>query len=168
MSESANQERRTGRTKESLEKFMQRKRDASASKFNAKFSAKFSVGPSEIDGQGLFAGTSLPARRKIGELTGERISRAAARRRAQRRERVAIVELYDGTAIDAERGGNEFTFINHACRPNLYMRIFGAHVEFYTLRRIAAGEELTCNYGETHHDGQRKCGCRSDNCRGFI
>jgi SET domain-containing protein len=139
---------------------MQRKRDLGE--------LKFSVAPSTIDGSGLFALTRLPARRKIGELTGERISRAAARRRARKRERVAIVELNDGTAIDAAREGNEFAFVNHACRPNLYMRIMGAHVEFYTLRRIAAGEELTCNYGETHHDGQRKCGCRSDNCRGFI
>lgn len=139
---------------------MERKKDSGAS--------RFSVAPSRIDGNGLFAEASLPARRKIGELTGERISRAAARRRARTRERVAIVELYDGTAIDAARDGNEFAFINHACRPNLYMRILGAHVEFYTLRRIAAGEELTCNYGETHHAGQRKCGCRSDNCRGFI
>jgi SET domain-containing protein len=129
--------------------------------------AKYRVGPSTIDGTGLFAAHSLPARRKIGELAGERISRAAARRRARTRERVAIVELYDGTAIDAAQG-NEFSFINHACRPNLYMRIFNAHVEFYTLRRIAAGEELTCDYGLTHHDGKLRCGCRSDNCRGFI
>lgn len=127
----------------------------------------FVVAPSRIDGRGLFTGTSLPARRKIGELAGERISRAAARRRARTRERVAIVELNDGTAIDAANG-NEFSFVNHACRPNLYMRIFGAHVEFYTLRRIRAGEELTCNYGETHHNGKRACGCGSDNCRGFI
>ena len=127
----------------------------------------FIVAPSAIDGSGLFTRRALPARRKIGELTGERISRMAARRRARKRERVAIVELNDGTAIDASQG-NCFAFVNHACHPNLYMRIIGAHVEFYTLRRVAAGEELTCNYGETHHDGQRRCNCRSDNCRGFI
>ena len=129
--------------------------------------SSYRIGPSRIDGQGLFAARSLPARRKIGELEGERISRAAARRRARTRARVAIVELYDGTAIDAVNG-NEFSFINHACRPNLYMRIFNAHVEFYTLRRINAGEELTCDYGLTHHDGKLRCECRSPDCRGFI
>jgi uncharacterized protein len=128
---------------------------------------RFIVAPSRIDGRGLFALKALPARRKIGELEGERISRAAARRRARTRERVAIVELNDGTAIDAANG-NEFSYINHACHPNLYMRVIGAHVEFYTLRSIRAGEELTCNYGETHHAGQRPCNCRSDNCCGFI
>lgn len=129
---------------------------------------QFIVGPSTIDGRGLFTRRPLPARRKIGELTGERVSRATARRRARTRERVAIVELHDGTAIDAAQQGNEFAFVNHACHPNTYMRVIGTHVEFYTLRRIAAGEELTCNYGETHHDGQRQCNCRSDNCRGFL
>lgn len=128
---------------------------------------RFRIAASRIEGRGLFAATALPPRRKIGELTGERISKAAARRRARLRERVAIVELNDGTAIDALHG-NEFSFVNHACRPNLYIRIFGAHVEFYTLRTVAAGEELTCDYGETHHDGRRRCGCQSDNCRGFI
>jgi SET domain-containing protein len=128
---------------------------------------QFVVGPSTIDGRGLFTRRPLPARKKIGELTGERISRVAARRRARTRERVAIVELNDGTAIDAANG-NEFSFINHACQPNLYMRIMGAHVEFYTLRPVRAGEELTCNYGETHHGGQRRCNCQSDNCCGFI
>lgn len=128
---------------------------------------KFKVGPSTIDGSGLFTDTALPARRKIGELTGERISLRAARRRAHQRERVAIVELNDGTAIDGARG-NEFAYVNHACQPNLYMRLNGARVEFYTLRLIKAGEELTCNYGETHHEGLRRCGCRSENCRGFI
>jgi SET domain-containing protein len=128
---------------------------------------RFIVARSRIDGRGLFALKALPARRKIGELEGERISRAAARRRARTRERVAIVELNDGTAIDAANG-NQFSYINHACHPNLYMRIIGAHVEFYTLRAIRAGEELTCNYGETHHAGKRPCNCRSDNCCGFI
>lgn len=137
------------------------------SKKSIRSELKFVTAPSEIDGSGLFAVTELPARRKIGEMTGERISKALARRRARTRERVAIVELGDGTAIDATQG-NEFAFVNHACQPNLYVRITGAHIEFYTLRRIAAGEELTCDYGETHHDGKRKCSCRSAKCRGFI
>jgi hypothetical protein len=27
-------------------------------------------------------------------------------------------------------------------------------VEFYALRRISPGEEITVNYGETHHEGK--------------
>lgn len=142
-------------------------RTINVSKKNIKGELKVFTALSEIDGTGLFAAVELPARRKIGEMTGERISKALARRRARRRERVAIVELDDGTAIDAAQG-NEFAFVNHACQPNLYVRIIGTHIEFYTLRLIAAGEELTCDYGETHHDGTRRCNCRSAKCREFI
>jgi SET domain-containing protein len=137
------------------------------SKKNIRSELKVVTALSAIDGTGLFAAVELPARRKLGEMTGERISKRLARRRARTRERVAIVELGDGTAIDAAQG-NEFAFVNHACQPNLYVRITGTHIEFYTLRRIRAGEELTCDYGETHHDGKRKCNCRSAKCRGFI
>jgi SET domain-containing protein len=41
-------------------------------------------------------------------------------------------------------------------------------VEFYSLRPIKAGEELTCDYGETHHDGRLPCRCGSVRCRGAL
>ena len=47
---------------------------------------KFAVNvkPSQIDGQGAFAGEAIPARRKIGEIRGESISVREAARRASR------------------------------------------------------------------------------------
>ena len=129
---------------------------------------KFEVGRSRIHGRGLFAREQLPARRKIGELGGEVISQAEARRRARRSHSIKIVELGDGTAIDASRGGNYFKYVNHSCTPNAFMRIAYGRLEFYTLRRIKPGEELTCNYGETHHDGKMRCKCGAEGCQGFI
>jgi SET domain-containing protein len=129
---------------------------------------KFEVRPSTIHGRGLFARSRLPARRKIGELGGERISQAEARRRARLHHSIKIVELGDGTAIDASRKGNHFKYVNHSCAPNAFMRIAYGRLEFYTLREIRAGEELTCNYGETHHDGSLACRCRSKGCQGYI
>jgi SET domain-containing protein len=41
-------------------------------------------------------------------------------------------------------------------------------VEFYTLRQVKKGEELTCDYGETHHDGKLPCKCGAGNCRKYI
>jgi SET domain-containing protein len=41
-------------------------------------------------------------------------------------------------------------------------------IEFYTLRQVKKGEELTCDYGETHHDGKLPCKCGAANCRGHI
>ena len=128
----------------------------------------FAVRRSRIDGQGLFASVPVRERRKIGEMTGERISEREARRRARKARRVVMVELGDGTAIDGSREGNQLRFINHSCSPNLYMRVYRGRVEFYALRAIRLGEELTCNYGASHHSGQLRCRCGSAKCRGYI
>ena len=126
------------------------------------------IRPSRIDGKGLFAKSAIPARKKIGELEGERVSVRTARRRAKTYERIAIVEIGDGTAIDASQGDTEFKYINHSCSPNSYMRTCYGRVEFYTLRDIRRGEEITCDYGITHHDGTKPCECGSRGCRKYI
>ncbi|MBS1914391.1 MAG: SET domain-containing protein-lysine N-methyltransferase [Bacteroidetes bacterium] len=123
---------------------------------------------SSIDGLGLFATEPIRGRTKLGDFVGERISERTARKRAKGARRIAIVELGNGTAIDASVGGNGFRYINHSCAPNSYMRIIRNNVEFYALRDIAPGEELTCNYGETHHEGTLGCRCGSAECRGMI
>ncbi|HZI17278.1 MAG TPA: SET domain-containing protein-lysine N-methyltransferase [Pyrinomonadaceae bacterium] len=128
----------------------------------------FEVRRSRIQGRGLFALVPVPARRKMGELGGERITRREARRRARRTERIAIVEFGDGTALDASQGGTHFRYVNHSCSPNAYMRRAYGRVEFYSLRPIAAGEEVTCDYGETHHDGKLPCRCGSPRCRTLL
>jgi uncharacterized protein len=128
----------------------------------------FEVRPSRIQGRGLFSLSNIPARRKLGELGGERITVREARRRARKTARIAIVEFGDGTALDASRRGTDFKYLNHSCSPNAYMRRCYGRVEFYSLRRIKAGEELTCDYGETHHDGALACRCGSPRCRGKL
>ena len=129
---------------------------------------RLGVRKSPIDGKGLFARASIPARRKIGEYAGERIPQREARRRARKKRRLAIVETDDGYAIDASVRGNALRYINHSCSPNTCMRIFRGHIEFYSLRPISRGEELTCRYGNTHHDGKLRCKCGSANCRGAL
>lgn len=129
---------------------------------------KIDVQASRIDGRGIFARESIRRRQKIGSLAGELVSVREGRRRAHGRKRIALVELGDGRAVDASEHGNEFRYINHSCGPNAFMRTIGVHVEFYALRRIAPGEEITCDYGETHHDGTLPCRCGADNCRSAI
>lgn len=126
------------------------------------------VGKSAIDGRGIFARRKLGARRKIGELDGERITIPEARRRAKTRRRIAIVELDDGSAIDASVGGNELAYINHSCAGNVRMQVYATRVAFYARRDIERGEELTCDYGESHHEGKLPCRCGSALCRGKI
>jgi uncharacterized protein len=125
------------------------------------------VKPSSIDGRGLFTNSVIPSRRKIGELTGKLISVSEARRRVRNKACIMIVELSSSMAMDAEEG-NEFKYVNHSCSPNTFMRVYRSRVEFYALRKIAPGEELTCNYGETHHDGTLPCKCGSNNCIGML
>jgi len=128
------------------------------------------VAKSKIQGKGVYAGTFIQGRKKIGSLGGTIITKRAARQRARQlgNESIAIVELWNGMAIDASVNGNDLRYINHSCGPNTYMRVNGFHVEFYALRDIYPDEELTCNYGPTHHDGKVKCNCGSANCIGFI
>lgn len=125
-------------------------------------------GKSYIEGTGLFTDARIPARKKIGELTGERISLREARRRAKRLKRIAIVEMDHG-AIDATvKAAGPLRYVNHSCDPNSYIRIAYNRVEFYALRAIKAGEELTCDYGLTQHDGKLPCRCKSPKCRKFL
>jgi len=101
-------------------------------------------------------------------MTGELISVREARRRARGAKRIAIVELSSTKAIDGSMGDSLFQFVNHCCTPNVFIRIANARVEFYALHKIEAGTELTCNYGESHHDGKLPCQCGSANCKKFI
>lgn len=128
----------------------------------------FRVRNSRIHGKGVFATERVAARRKLGELSGELIRLAEARRRARGAPCIAIVEFEDGWALDASKGGNDFRYVNHSCAPNTYLRRFGHHVELYSLHTIEPGEELTCNYGETQHEGTLPCRCGAEGCRARL
>ncbi len=124
-----------------------------------------------IAGKGAFANNRIPAKRKLGNMTGEIISYREAQKRVklQPHNVLYMVEFDTGNiALDASKQSNALRHINHSCNPNTYMRRAYQKVEFYTLRSIKKDEELTCDYGETHHDGKLPCRCGAANCRGFI
>ena len=123
---------------------------------------------SPIDGFGVF--TLEPAKRfqKIGEVRGESISVAEARRRAATLERIMIVEISPKKAVDLAQSTDPMRFTNHSCQPNGRLTISGGRIEFYALRDIAPGEELTVDYGETHHEGKLACRCGALGCRGAL
>ena len=126
------------------------------------------VAASRIDGQGAFAAEPIPARRKIGEIRGESVSVREARRRAKGVARIMIVEISDKRAIDASASTDPLRFTNHSCQPNAVLRIRQGRVEFYALRPIAPGEEITVDYGETHHEGRLACRCGAPGCVGRL
>ena len=126
------------------------------------------VRESAIDGHGVFAAEPVPARRKIGEIRGEAISVREARIRATRSERVMIVELSEKKAIDFSKSLDPMRFTNHSCAANARLCIRQGRVEFYALRKLQAGEEVTVDYGETHHEGRLRCRCGAPGCRGAL
>ena len=126
------------------------------------------VAPSRIDGQGAFAAEPIPPRLKIGEIRGESISVAQARIRATRQERIMIVEVSSRKAIDFSRSSDPMRYTNHSCQPNARLCIRQGRVEFYAVKPIATGDEITVNYGETHHEGKLRCQCGAPGCRGAL
>ncbi len=126
---------------------------------------------SKIAGIGAYALVNIPARKKIGNIDGEIISYKEAQRivKLQPGNVLFMVEFdNDPIALDASVNSNELRHINHSCGPNVYMRRAYKLVEYYALRNIKKGEELTCDYGETHHEGTLPCKCGAKNCKGFI
>jgi uncharacterized protein len=130
------------------------------------------VGASRIEGQGAFAVNTIPARQKIGEVRGESVSQreAFARARAAREQsgHVFMIAVSDQRAIDATASTDPLRFANHACVPNMVLKIQQGRAAFYALRDIAAGEELTADYGATHHAGKLACRCGAARCRGWL
>jgi SET domain-containing protein len=126
------------------------------------------VRTSRIDGQGAFAAEPIPPRRKIGEIRGESISVDEARVRATRSERIMIVELSAKKAIDFSHSADPMRFTNHSCAPNARLVIRNGRVEFFARQPIAEGEEITVDYGDTHHEGRLACRCGAEGCRGAI
>jgi uncharacterized protein len=126
------------------------------------------VARSRIDGYGVFAAEPIAQRLKIGEIRGESIGITEARRRAATQARIMIVEVSAKRAIDASRSSDPMRFTNHSCAPNARLAIRDGRIEFYALRAIAGGEELTVDYGETHHEGRLECRCGAPGCIGRL
>lgn len=126
------------------------------------------VRPSPIDGLGVFAAEPIVSRLKIGEIRGESISVQQARIRATRSQRIMIVELSPRRAIDFSKSDDPMRYTNHSCRPNARLSIRQGRVEFYAIQPIAIDEEITVDYGSTHHEGQMACRCGAPGCVGRL
>ncbi len=121
----------------------------------------------------------IPIGTRIIEYLGERISQDEADRRyddtAVGRPHILLFSVDADTAIDAGVGGNEARYINHSCEPNCRSSTRGGRVHIWSLRPIAAGEELTYDYnltreGISDEDAYTRygCHCGSPSCRGTM
>ena len=123
--------------------------------------------PSSIHRYGVFAAERIPAKRRVIEYTGERISEEQGWRRRFRKH-VYLFSLHDGGVIDGAVGGSGAEFINHSCEPNLIAREeSGGHIWYSSLRPIQPGEELTVDY-QLDSDEEYECICGAASCRGKL
>jgi SET domain-containing protein len=133
---------------------------------------------SPIHGSGIFAIESIPARQRVIEYTGQRISYAEAQRRWERLTRkrpaagklppVYFFRLNHKRSIDGSVGGSGAEIINHSCAPNLRSRCIRGRIFYISRRVIRKGEELTLDYRFRRAAPIIKCHCGSSKCRGTI
>ena len=127
---------------------------------------KLVIHPSPIHRHGVFAEEEIPAKRRVIEYTGERITDEQANKRSSRKH-IYFFSLSDGRMIDGAVGGSGAEFINHSCEPNVIAREDRGRIWYSSLRRIYPGEELLVDY-RLDSDDEYACGCGAPSCRGKL
>ncbi len=128
---------------------------------------RLSIRESKIHQRGVYAEEFIPARRKVIEYTGERISRRETKRRGEG-SFTYLFTLDDYWTIDGAVGGSGAEIINHSCDPNLRSSIHKGHILYWSKRDIRRGEELTIDYLFSKNVERIPCCCGAKNCRGTI
>jgi uncharacterized protein len=141
---------------------------------------------SRIHGNGVFAAAAIAAGTRLVEYKGLRRTHEDADERygdSLDSGHTFLFTLNDAWLIDANVDGNVARWINHSCAPNCQAvleenaggdsrrdRVF-----IESLREIAAGEELTYNYGirlSVPHTAKLKkqwaCRCGAAECTGTM
>jgi SET domain-containing protein len=129
---------------------------------------KLRLAQSKIHRWGVYAGEFIPARRKVIEYTGEKISRRETKRRAELSDLIYLFTLDPYWTLDGSVGGSGAEFINHSCDPNVVARIVKGHILYVSLRDIKVGEELTVDYHFDKKVERVPCKCGAAKCRGTI
>jgi uncharacterized protein len=135
-------------------------------------------GTSGIHGRGVYARADIPSGTRVIEYIGERITKAEAARREARRVAeqrrggegcVTIFSLNERYDLDGRGARNVARLINHSCRPNCRAEAIRGHIWIVACRDIAAGEELTFDYGYSFKEWPlHPCRCGAPNCVGYI
>jgi SET domain-containing protein len=125
------------------------------------------VGPSGIQGGGVYALEDLPAGKRIIEYAGRKLTRMQAARLEFPKD-MYLAHNGRGYLVDGRISGNGSQFVNHSCVPKLKFVRSGGRIFYETLRKIQAGEELTVRYGYPTKLRRLACRCGARNCRGTL
>ena len=123
---------------------------------------------STIHGTGGYARRNITTRTPVIEYLGEKITKAEANVRCEANNEY-IFTLDDEFDLDGNVPWNPARFINHSCAPNCEAEVEAGKITIIALRDIAAGEELSFNYGYDLEDYRdHRCQCGAAECLGFI
>lgn len=126
------------------------------------------VGPSGIHGQGGFARRAIPADTTVVEYVGEWIDKEESARRCEAGN-VYVFTIDDARDLDGNVSWNPARLLNHSCEPNCEAQQEGDRIWIVARRDIAAGEELTFNYGYDFDEWRDyPCACGAPGCLGYI
>jgi SET domain-containing protein len=122
------------------------------------------VKSSRIEGLGLFALRSFLAGETIHRINVVREVTADAPLREELGERADHCDYPDGKVVLI---GFPDRHINHSCDPNAYVQYSADACSIVARRRIAVGQELTCDYNINITGGTAwPCHCGAARCRG--
>lgn len=115
-------------------------------------------------GEGVYASRAFRKGQTIGRVYGEVVGGDEGSEYA--------IDLGDDRLLEP---GTPFRFLNHSCEPNCELLNYTPdnapphEYEVYVkaIRKIAVGEQLTIDYAWAA-DVAIRCGCQTDNCRGWI
>jgi SET domain-containing protein len=119
---------------------------------------------SSIHAAGCYTTSPLAKGVKVVEYTGPRISKKDADVKFQNSTITYLFGIGDGSKVI--NGYGTAMFINHSCNPNCETEELNGKVWVMSLRKIAAGEELTYDYNL--YDGDEddaRCYCGAKKCR---
>lgn len=129
---------------------------------------KLELRPSPIHGHGVFAAQQIEQATRVIEYVGEKISKSESVLRCQQGNPF-IFYLDETSDLDGSTDGNPARWINHSCDPNCTAELIDGHIWLIANRDIAAGEEITFDYGFDLVDyREHPCHCGAPNCYGYI
>jgi len=132
---------------------------------------------SAIHGHGVYAREAIAKDSRVIEYVGERVgnresvlrSEAQLHKSKDGHGAVYVFEINSRYDIDGNVRWNPARHLNHSCDPNCETRQEGNRIWIFARRSIAAGQELTYDYGydaEAFED--HPCCCGSVKCVGYI
>jgi uncharacterized protein len=123
---------------------------------------------SSIHGTGGFALAEIRAGARVIEYVGRRIDKQESVRQCQQ-SNPFIFCLDSEHDLDGQVDWNPARFLNHSCSPNCEVELIQGRIWIVAKRSIAAGEEITFNYGyDLDSFRDYPCHCGSAECVGYI